>query len=518
MKATNLRPLKLQLLLQSEERKLSKHRIIFHKKAAVTVCLFLFIVSHTFSTTPADTQWTFDDATQQVYNLVLNLQVEEAYQSIHEPETPQQQYVIALAEALELLITEDGEKYTAYEEHFNRRLERKTKTTSPDDLFLQAEIRLQWCFVYLKFGHEFDAALNLRQAYFTIQEIKNRFPRFEAVKKTSGVLEVLVGSVPQKYNWVLGLLGMEGSTKKGMEGLESLITTNGPFMFECALIQSLLKGYLFQDPEAGLQTTKNLLAKNPKNRLALFLAGALAIKSADSDEALEMLDSLSGHNQGLAIYYADYLRGEINLYKGEYLNSISSYRWFINHYNGQNGIKDAYYKIGLCYWLNGNVNDAQATFKQAKSAGKEASESDKYAARSLSEDELPHVKLTKARYATDGGYYTEALQILASILPSELPTKRDQVEFFYRKARVAHKLNDILNAKGFYQECIDSNAEEPWYYAPNACLQLGYLFMDDGDMTTAKNYFMKALSYNKHEYKNSIDSKAKSAIAQIKRK
>jgi tetratricopeptide (TPR) repeat protein len=505
--------------LLQEEKKLSRHRIIFHKKAAITVCLFLFIAAHSFSSNPlADTQWAFDESAQQVYNLVLNLQVEEAHQRIPEPETPQQHYIIALAEALELLITEDGEKYRIYEERFNQRLERKTKPKSADDLFLQAEIRLQWCFVYLKFGHEFDAALNLRQAYLTIQEIKSRFPRFEAVKKTSGVLEVLVGSVPQKYNWVLNLLGMEGSTKKGMEELESLITANNPFAFECSLIQSLLRGYLFQHPEAGFETTRELLIKNPHNRLTLFLASALAIKSAKSDEALEMLDSLSNHDEGLPIYYANYLRGEINLYKGEYLNSISSYRWFINHYNGQNGIKDAYYKIGLCYWLNGNINDAQAAFKQAKSSGKEASESDKYAARSLSEDELPHVKLTKARYATDGGYYEVALRILKSLLPSELPTKRDQVEFFYRKARVAHKLNDLNTAKGFYLQCIDSNVDEPWYYAPNACLQLGYLFQDDGDLTSAKNYFMKALSYNKHEYKNSIDSKAKSALAQIKRK
>ena len=86
-------------------------------------------------------QWKFDEATKKAYDLVLNLQVEEAHQLIPQPETAQQHYVIALAEALELLITEDGEKYTEYEDRFNQRLERKTKTTIPDDLFLQAEIR-----------------------------------------------------------------------------------------------------------------------------------------------------------------------------------------------------------------------------------------------------------------------------------------------------------------------------------------------------------------------------------------
>lgn len=502
---------------------MNRNKWISYKKATLVGCLFLFVfqpggIASNPSTSLAERQWKFDEATQRAYNLVLNLQVEEAYLVIPQPETAQQHYVTALAEALELLLTEDGEKYTEYEDRFNQRLNLKTKTNAPDDLFLQAEIRLQWAFVYLKFGHEFDAALNLRQAYLTIQEIKKKFPTFQAIKKSSGLLEVIVGSVPQKYNWVLGLLNMEGSTKTGVEELGSIRSTDGPLAFEATLIHILIQGYLLQQLDLAAAGIKTILNERPTNRLALFLGSALSIKNAQSEEAWVMLDSLSHQSQGLPLHYADYLKGEIYLYKGEYLNSISSYRWFINNYKGQNGVKDAYYKIGLCYWLNGNVNDAQSTFKQAKAMGKEASESDKYAARSLAENELPHIKLTKARYASDGGYYEQANQILESLQPAEIPTQRDQVEFFYRKARLAHKLKDLSAAKSLYQRSIDLNADESWYYAPNACLQLGYILWAEGNNTLARNYFTKALSYNKHEYKNSIDSKAKSAIAQIRRK
>ena len=404
------------------------------------VCLFLFLACNigrsTSTASFADAEWKFDDPTQKAYELVLNLQLEEVHQLIPAPVTAQQHYVVALAEALELLITEDGEKYTEYEDRFSKRLERKTKLNVPDDLFLQAEIRMHWTFVYLKFGHEFDAALNLRQAYLTIEEIRNKFPRFQAINKTSGLLEVIIGSVPQKYNWVLGLLNMEGSTKTGLDELEGIRLSNSPLAFEANLIHALIQGFLLQQPAAGINEISSLRAKYPKNRLALFLGSALAMKNNQSENALVMLDSLSQYSDGVPLYYSDYLRGEIYLHKAEYLNSISSYRWFINHYNGQNGIKDAYYKIGLCYWLNGNTNDAEEIFKQAKSRGKEASEADKYAARSLAEAELPHVKLTKARYAIDGGYYEQARQILDSLQPQEIPTKRDQVEYFYRKARL----------------------------------------------------------------------------------
>lgn len=465
-----------------------------------------------------DDQWEFDANSLAAYELVLNLQVKDAHTLIPEPVTAQEHYVIALAEALELLITEDGEKYTAYEERFTQRLDRKTKTNIPDDLLLQAEIRMQWAFVYLKFGHEFDAALNLRQAYLTIQEIKKKFPHFQAVKKISGLLEVILGSVPQKYNWVLNLLSLQGSIENGLSELESVAKSENPLAFEAKVIYALINGFLLQQPDQGLLQIKSLLDKHPQNTLALFMGSALAMKNSQSEVALGMLDSLAHQTQGLPLYYADNLRGEIYLHKGEYLNSISSYRWFINNYRGRNGIKDAWYKIGLCYWLNGNTNDAQATFQQARSLGKEASEADKYAARSLAETELPHIQLTKARYAMDGGYYGRATEILAALKPSDLLTKRDEVEYHYRKARLEHNLDNIDSAKIYYEKTILLSGNEPWYYAPNACLQLGYIFLQHDDKTQAKNYFNRALSYNKHEYKNSIDSKAKSALAHIKRK
>ncbi|MBA4054525.1 MAG: hypothetical protein C0490_07430, partial [Marivirga sp.] len=244
----------------------------------------------------------------------------------------------------------------------------------------------------------------------------------------------------------------------------------------------------------------------------------LAVKNAQSEKALSLLSRFEEQQNGLPVYYADYLRAEVFLHKAEYLNAISSYRSFINHYKGQNHIKDANYKIGLCYWLNGNVNDATAMFKLARNTGKESMEADKYAARSLAEAELPHPKLTKARYFTDGGYYDKASEILESLTTNDLPTSRDQVEFYYRKARLAHKTHKMEEAKSFYLKTIELNGASSWYYAPNASLQLGYIALAEKDKVSAEEYFEQSLSYKKHEYKNSIDAKAKSALAQLDRK
>lgn len=466
----------------------------------------------------ADQEWKFDPTTQKVYELALNLQVDQVHQLIPQPQSAQEQYITALAEALELLLTGDAEKFTVYEERFKLRLERKTKLNNPDDLFLIADIHMQWAFVYFKFGHEFDAALNLRQAYQVTAEIKKRFPDYQAIRKTSALLQVIIGGVPEKYDWILSLLNIQGSTETGINELETIRISDHPFSLESDMLYAVVQAYVLQETDKGMNEMNKILLRHPANRLCLFLAASVAIKNSQSEAALELLKRLDQQSAGLPIYFADYLKGEVYLHKAEYLNSITSYRWFINHYKGQNNIKDSHYKIGLCYYLNGNANDAQAVFKLAGNVGNETTEADKYAARSLAEPELPHIKLTKARYATDGGYYDQARTILESILPTELPTLRDQVEFQYRMARLEHKTGRLADAITHYKKTIELNGAEVWYYAPNACLQSGYIALEQKDSIAAQEYFRRALSYKKHEYKNSIDTKAKSALAQMDRK
>jgi TolA-binding protein len=432
-----------------------------------------------------------------------------------EPQTAQENYVASLAQALELILTEDPARYELYYPEYENRLGKRSKSSLDEDLFLQAEIRLQWAFVHAKFGHEIDAAWNLRQAYLNVQDCKRKFPDFAPIKKTSAVLEILIGAIPDKYNWVLSIMGMEGSIKNGLEDLQTLRSEKNPFQLEANLLLAIIQGYVLHKTDSAVAGMKMIRSLHPENALVDFLTASLMIKNAESDEALPIVQQLEVNTKAIPLTFSYYLKGEIYLQKADYLNSITSFRWFINNYTGQNCIKDAWYKIGLCYWLNGNSNDAREVFKQAKTEGKENAEADKYAARCLVETELPNIKLSKVRYYTDGGFYILAQEQLNAIHEPDIPTTRDKVEFAYRTARLNHNTSKIDSAVENYKKTIALNGTNAWYFAPNACLQLGYIFLAKGDTASAKNYFQGARDYPRHEYKNSIDSKAKSALSQL---
>lgn len=480
-------------------------------KASRMVCLFLFVSGHL-----AAQGLTFDATQQRAYELALSLHPAEALQLVGEENSIQSVYIASLAETIELLVTEDYAKFSSYEERFLKRLDRNVKSTPRDFQFLQAELRLHWSFVYLKFGHELDAALQLRDSYKIAESCRQKFPDYLPILRTAGILEIIVGSIPEKYGWVLSLLNMSGSVPGGLADLETIGSSQSVLATEAKLLHALVQGFMLEDGGPALAEMKSLLEEHKGNPLMLFLTASLAIKHSESALALEMLKSLSDSTSGVPLYYADYLKGEAYLHKGDYLNSIISYRWFINHQTGQNYIKDAYFKIGLCYWLNGNENDALEIFKEARNKGKEATEADKSAARALSEPNPPNAALSRVRYYTDGGYYKEAEKAISSLSEKDFTNKKDVTEYYYRKARLAHKMNKP-EAVDLYKKTIEMTGMESWYFAPNACLQLGYIYQSRNDLPRAADYFERALSYKRHEYKNSIDSKARSALAQIGR-
>jgi tetratricopeptide (TPR) repeat protein len=512
MKVISLKLQKLLLLLPAAEEKLNKI-FVRNKKASVITCLFL--LSALFSAPAQDCAFPVDTET---HRRILNLQFEIATQVVPAPKSVADHYLLSLAESLELIVSENPMHFSEYEDNFQDRLDLNLTANQRDLDFLRAEAKLQWAFVYLKFGHEFDAALNLRDAYQIARDLKRKAPDYLPIRKTTGLLNVIVGSVPEKYNWILSLLGMEGSISEGIKDLNKVRTSTCFLKNESDLLYALVQGYILQKPDSGLVAINHALTKNPADQLTLFLTAALLIKNSQSEEALKFLKKFKEQQTGIEISYADYLMGEVFLHTGDYEKAITAYVGFIEKYKGQNYIKDAHFKIGLCFWLNGIRGKAMEYFTLARSAGRAESEADKAADRSLKETDYPHVMLSKARYFTDGGLYEKAEGILDSIPKSGLPNQHDQTEYYYRRARLAHKSGRIDAAKLFYRQTIDLAGRAHWYFAPNACLQMGYILLDEQKKSEAKKYFQQALEYKNHEYKNSIDAKAKSALAQLRKK
>jgi tetratricopeptide (TPR) repeat protein len=488
------------------------------KKAVVIVCFFLFQPGHILA---VDNTWQFDPQLERIYKLVLNLEMEQAqteFAKLKPGNELHRLYVQSLLETADILITEDDKRFEKINDSFKDRIERFNQVPeTAETLFLKAELSLQRGFNLLNLGQELNAVLAIRQAYQATQECIKKYPNFIPIKKTHGVIQVMVGSIPDKYQWFMSLLGMRGSVKVGQKQLEDLRLSKSSLSLEATILFFCIKGFINQQFGEAAKGFQECLKDDPDNRLLLFLGVNMLMKDSKSEEALKLIRALDARPHGLQMAYIEYLRAEALLERGDYSLAIAAYQKFLREYKSQSYRKDSYFKIALCYFLLNDIPKAKENFEIAKRTGKDTADPDKYAAAMLQENTFPNQKILKARFYTDGGYYSEAREMLKSIAPADLHTPKEQTEFYYRKGRLAHKTEDLNSAKVFYQQTIDMSGAQPWYFAPNAALQLGYISQAQGDLASAKKYFEKALSYKRYEYKNGIDTKAKSALEELKK-
>src|SRR6478609_3736939 len=164
----NQRKLLLRQLneLQPQRRLAKRSMIFFIKKAGFTVCLF-FLFTPSFAIDPV---WKFDAELEKAYQLVLNLQMDQAYTKIAQLKGKSNElhrlYVQSLCETVDVLVTEDEAKFDFIETKFKERLKLlESSKPTVETLFLRAELNLQRGFNFLNLGQELNAVWAIREAY-----------------------------------------------------------------------------------------------------------------------------------------------------------------------------------------------------------------------------------------------------------------------------------------------------------------------------------------------------------------
>ncbi|TGE05995.1 tetratricopeptide repeat protein [Hymenobacter fodinae] len=420
-------------------------------------------------------------------------------------------------EITELLVSQDATRYEAAVEAQDRRLSALDKSSEPGALraYARAEIRLHQAAAQVVFGHEVQGAWSLRQSYQQMQAVVQRYPQYLPARKTLGMLQFFIGSLPESYRWFLKLLGLPGSVETGLQNLRSAATQPNDFQLEARLILALLEETYYKKPEAALQLVETLHRQQPDNLLLSYLLISQLKKQHRTDAALAAYRASPVGADYLPLPYLHHMAADLLLYQGQYAASTRANQQFLQLYRGQHYRKDAAFKLYLAAWLAGDGATAEKYRRQINASGRTVLEEDNYAQRFF-EEKLPlNRTLTRARLQIDGGYYRSALATLNSFQLTQTTPLRDRLEAPYRRARAYHLLGHPDSARLYYARTIALAGNAPYYFAPQSALQLGYIYQAEGQKNTARAYFNKALSYSKHEYKNSTDTKAKLALKEL---
>jgi len=455
----------------------------------------------------------------RAYTELLKLKVSTCRQLLTaEPaQTPGTLLVADCADFTELLISQDASRYEPVLAAQDARL--ATLRAAPAGALRDgtlAEIQLHQALTQLAFHHEVRGAWNLRQAALLAQANVERYPGYLPARKTLGLCQFGIGSLPEGYHWLLRLLGLRGSVEEGLRNLGLAAAQPHDFQPESQILLALIREAYYKKGDESLALASRLARQQPDNLLFSYLVISLHKRQHHGEAALAAYRARPTGPAYLPLAYLHHLAADLLLYRGDYAASVAENQQFLREFRGDYYRKDAAFKLYLAAWLGGApAATAERYRQQINQAGPLTIEEDIYAQRFYHDAQPLNALLTRARLLTDGGYYVQALSTLQQFRPLPTTSVRDRLEAPYRRARVWQGLAQLDSARADYGRTLRLSAalgEPPYYFAPQAALQLGYLAQAAGQRAVAKSYFTQAMAYPKHEYKNSTDQKAKLAL------
>ncbi|GGD73288.1 hypothetical protein GCM10011514_41720 [Emticicia aquatilis] len=468
------------------------------------------------------TDFDFTPNLQKAYAEVFKLRVQSGRELLSKEsiKNPFRVYVEDYADMVELINSENEAIYNKWSSREDERLEliEGLDEKSPYNRFLRAEIKLHWALIKIRFGHEVKAGYNVIQAYKLLEENQKLFPNFLPSLKSLGCLHVLIGSVPDKQRWIPKLLGLRGNIQLGMNELR-LVAKDKVWGTEAKFCTTFIQAYVLKfDAKQNAEMLQ--FADSQSDNLNInMVATAISLKDNRTEQAVELLKKTPKDAAYLNFPIFELYKAETQLFKGNYPQAVTSYQNYLRIFKGQTFLKDTYYKLFVCNWLMGDDKKAKLYLSKINEGGSTVAESDKAAQKFYENFQksktLPNKTLMKLRLLFDGGYFEEAQQELITLTEKNFSTPKDQAEFNYRAGRIYQKLNQFDKAANYFERSVALTGTQDWSFAPNSALQLGYLQQQKGQKNKAKAYFEQAIAYKNHEYKTSVDNKARAALTEM---
>lgn len=420
-----------------------------------------------------------------------------------------------------LFFNEDPAEYKLRINNLSARLDKMDEgpSASPFFKYTKAIINFQWAAVKVKFGYRWDAGWEFRRSYLQVKANKEKFPGFQPNNMLYGAMQTVVGTIPDGYKWLSNLLGIKGSISSGMNLLYGFLNSSDAwvpvFKEEAVFYYAYLRFHVLNEKEETFQYINQQKLDVVNNHLFAYMTANLAINNKQSSYAKQIIQqrNLSAEYLQTSIWDLEMGYAKLNHLENDAAVYLQRY---INTFKGKFYVKDALQKLSWYCLLQDNIIEAEKYRKLILSKGNTDSDADKQALKEAKSGKWPSLILLKARLLNDGGYYKEALAVLQGKNSSNFSLPEEKVEFAYRLGRIYDDLGEEKEAIDAYLITIKTGEKLKEYFAAKAALQLGFIYEKKGQKNIAIAYYQRCLDMDDHDYKNSLDQKAKAGIERCK--
>jgi tetratricopeptide (TPR) repeat protein len=364
------------------------------------------------------------------------------------------------------------------------------------------------------------AASNGNDGYRILSNVIEKNPGYYDAYMGLGLYKIAIGFVPDKFQWLLSIIGFDGDIKEGIRLLETAAEKGSYTRTEAKAYLSVfsIKEREEQD-ESSVRLIRQIVDEYPESPFFRIMLGAALQQIGKYDESIEAANTALELNKGslqtqirkdaMGILGFCYFR------KNDLNRAISFLEEHIKLVSPEDRYNISMYNLGQAYELTGRRDIALQKYRQCRDnfINERDGESEKlfyrYAQEKIQEPITPFDSIiVTVMNLRETGDYDEAFESLEKLKApgfSKYNSADNKVKVYMETAHLYHYQKDYKNALVFYERVTKENPEREKWYIPHAYFEMGKVYSKSGDKGKAGIMFEKIYDLGNYDMRNFLE-------------
>lgn len=365
------------------------------------------------------------------------------------------------------------------------------------------------------------AASNGNDGYRILTSLINKNPQYYDAYMGIGLYKIAIGFVPQKYQWLLSMIGFSGNIKEGMSMLRKSMENGKYTKVDSKVFLSIFSlKEKEEDDKQSLIFSKELTEAYPESPVFRVFYSSILLQFGKTDESIANARlSLEENKYSLKneiVKSANAVLGSAYFRLNDYQKAISYLEDYMKYVNPEDRYNVYLFTLGVSYELSGNRQTAVDKYKKVRNnfINERDGELDKFFYRlaqekikkPLNEFDINLIKAMNLRESLNTG---EAISIYKKMADNSSADKSltddDKLRLYYDMGVAYTYSGDWTNAAGCFNKCTGFNPQNEKWLVPHSYFELGKIYYKNKEYKKSEEMFDKIYGYDDFDFESFLD-------------
>jgi|GEM_PF-928149 len=371
------------------------------------------------------------------------------------------------------------------------------------------------------------AASNGNDGYRILSTLTEKKPDYYDAYMGLGLYKIAIGFVPEKFQWLLSMIGFDGNINEGINYLKKSLTNGRYTKTDSKVFLSIFSIREKEDEDRqALDFSKELTESYPESSVFKVFYASLLLQYGKTEDAIAIADLALKQNknsfQGEIIKSSNALLGTAYFRLNDFQKATEYLEVFMKYVNPEDRYNVYLFTLGVSYELSGNRQKALEKYKMVRDdfVNERDGELDKFFYRFAQEKiKKPlrdfDIKLVTAMNLRESFKFDEALSVYDQLVETYInvntvSTKKsvsddDLIRLYYDIGVTYTYKKSNEKALEYFNKCIKLNPENERWLVPHSYFEIGKIYSKQKNKKKSEEMFEAIYNYDDFDFKSFLE-------------